>query len=383
VVIDPRRLRLPRSLIVAVISATFVAVAGVGGAASAAASPANPAGNGGSAAWAVSGNTGNCPSAMHLLTPTKSASYFASHPSALLRQGEAASHAVQSALAKTAAAHIHWLTRLDCKLGHKHTEPLPQQHPGRTAGTIGSTTSANWSGYETSGTYNYLGASMLWFVPGVSGPSGQGSDAMSSIWPGIGTGNSAADTLIQDGTEQDVVCVGVPCGPAPSYYFWEEAVPQDPYQEEVTNLSVNPGDEVGAIAEYDPSSNQAYFQLTDYTSDQGVYDYESLSGHDGAPASQAEYIVERTEECFPIGGCEYPLLADFSSAIIGEAQAATGANWSDPTLSYPYLGSLDNVSIDMYTCNGQQLDSTEGLDSSSDFAVDYRASGHIDPVNCS
>jgi hypothetical protein len=318
---------------------------------------------------------------MHLLTPTKSASYFASHPSALLALGGAASDAVRSTLAKAAAAHIHWLTKLDCKPGHKRTQPVPAQHPGHTAGTIGSGDSPNWSGYETSDTYNYLGAAMVWFVPSVSGPSGQTSNAFSSIWPGIGTGDNAADMLIQDGTEQDVSCIEVPCVQSTSYYFWQEAFPQES-QEEITNLAVSPGDEVGAIAEYDPSSNQAYFELDNFTSGLGVYDYETTSGHDAAPASQAEYILERTADCYPIGGCDYPLLANFGSAIIGEAQAVTGASWSDPTLSYPYLDSLDNFSLNMTTCNGQQLDSTEGLDSSSDFAVDYRSSGHVDPVNC-
>ncbi len=143
----------------------------------------------------------------------------------------------------------------------------------------------------------------MWTIPGVS--SNGYDPAYSSIWPGIGGDGYApggAGELIQDGTEEDAAASQIP-----TTYFWFELVDSTPgapneNQEELTNIVPNPGDQVGAEADY--SAGVAYFTLCDYT--------QNICG-DGnqtsdAPGPEAEMIVERTQ----VNG-QLPDLADFHS----------------------------------------------------------------------
>ena len=235
---------------------------------------------------------------MHLLVPTRSPAYFAANPSKPLLTDTSAKtpSAVSKILGKAAAEHIHYLTSLTCAQGHAG-QPIPKPATHGTS-TIDS---GNWSGYVSQSTnQNYLGAEMEWTVPAVKAPPSP-SAVVSSIWPGIGPGTSAADTLVQAGTEQDGNCI-FSC--VDSYYFWQEMYPQVS-QEEITNLAVSPGNDVAALVEYNPATNQACFELDNFTTDLGVSDYQDLTGFDPGTGSQAEWIVERTGEgCSPTGALQ-------------------------------------------------------------------------------
>lgn len=326
-------------------------------------------------AWSVSGNTHNCPAAMRLLVPTKSAGYFASHPAALQPdQGASVKGALGRALGKMAAARIHWVTSLSCRRGH-----AAPRHPQAPSATFFS---GNWSGYQASsdpgyqggGGASFLGVTASWTLPAIFAPFATTS-LYSTIWPGIGTGNSSSDSLIQDGSEQDVLCSGSNC--TQNYDFWTEVVPQDPFENVITSMTASPGDQVEAIAEVDPTSALAFFDVVDFTTGQGFSTLESVPGEVGA--STAEWIVERPT----INGTTLPNLADFSTVDLQSDQVAYGQNWSDPNLDEPFIGSLNPEDIIMTTCNGSEtMAFPDAITNGTDFTDEWNSTGTVDPAGC-
>jgi hypothetical protein len=309
--------------------------------------------------------------------PTKSAQYFASHPAALLpHRNPAAERALNPLLDEIAAAHMRWKTTLSCRPGHRRTSPLPRFSQSFAA-------SANWSGYQASsdpdyqgaGPGSFLGAFMKFTVPNVSAPDAS-TPVSSSIWPGIGTGSSTADTLIQAGSEQDVQCSAASCSPV--YYFWYELFPQESQQ--LINLTASPGDQVGAFVEYDPSSQQAEFGVTDFTTNIGTSLYQTVSGVGPGEGSTAEFIVERTQENGVL-----PELANFGTVATTYASAAYGTSLSDPSLDFERpLGNLSPQSITMTTCNGATLLAQPGPIGGDNVSFNdtWQNYGTVDPPTC-
>ncbi|MEU4245410.1 G1 family glutamic endopeptidase [Actinoplanes sp. NPDC026619] len=291
-----------------------------------------------SPAWSASTNTSGCPSSMRLLTPNRSADYFAAHPDELLasHHPDGVAAPLHQQLAKLAGHHIHYLTAVTCKPGHQRGPATPIKASATAA------TSANWSGYQSSSRGNFIGAFMAWNVPSVS--TAANSSAYSSVWPGIGQGYSAADSLVQDGTEQDVSCVLSVC--THDYYPWYEVVPEEA-QQEITNLTVSAGDAIESFIEYEPPDGLAYFEVDNITTNTGVYGYEYTTTAFTGTGSTAEWIVERTQ----VNG-KYPALANFGSVPVTVAIAAQGSSWEDTNLSYP--GAADNSpsAISMTSCSG-------------------------------
>jgi hypothetical protein len=273
---------------------------------------------------------------MRLLTPNRSPGYFAAHPDELL-----ASHhptgvgsPLHQTLTKLAGHRIHYLTAVTCKPGRWRQPPAPIK-------SAATGTSANWSGYQSSVRNNFIGAFMAWNVPSVS--TAANSSAYSSIWPGIGQGASASDSLVQDGTEQEVSCILSVC--THSYYPWYEVYPEEAEQE-ITNLSVSPGDAIESFVEYEPPDGLAYFEVDNLTTNTGVYGYEYTNTAFSGTGSTAEWIVERPE----ING-KLSQLANFGSAPITVAIAAQGNSWEDTNLTYPGAAGNSPTAITMTSCN--------------------------------
>jgi hypothetical protein len=133
------------------------------------------------------------------------------------------------------------------------------------------------------------------------------------------------------------------------------------------------GDLVGVIAEYDPASLEAYFEVDDLTTGYGVYFYQDLTGDVVGSGSQAEWIAERPTEC--LLGCEYSQLANFSTEYIFYADAASG-DWSDPYTSE--MGDDDSSEVDMNSCDGGTLLASPTLEDSQDFTVTWKAQGVLE-----
>jgi Peptidase A4 family len=306
--------------------------------------------------WSPTGTTTGCPGAMHLLVPNKSPAYFAEHPEGLFSAGRAhASAAFTQARQRAAAAHIRYLTSITCR-SHP-SSPLPQKLASSTS------TTANWAGYETPAKGNFLGAQMSWTVPSVS--TSASTSAYSSIWPGVGTGASGKDSLIQGGTEQDVHCVLTVC--SHTYYPWLEIFPYES-QQEITNLTVAPNQVIQTIIEYDPG-DAAYAEIDNLTTGVGVYDYAYLNGSFTGSGSTAEWIVERTEE-----GGKLPYLANFGKVSIAAAIAAEGVDWSAGHVTYPDVVSTKSTAYTMTTCAGTTL-ATPSAASNSSFTVTWKNKG--------
>jgi len=258
-----------------------------------------------------------------------------------------------------------WLSNVHCKARPDHTRKTvpvattdPKTLKNISPRTIGSR-SPNWSGYDA----DVAGATVAqatWTVPYVGGTTSGRDGADVSIWPGIGTGtNSSTDELIQDGTEQVQICteVGGQCSYTYEYFFWLEMYPYEAEQE-ITNLSVLPGDDVGALATYDPGNHLAGFLLCNYTVNQCV------TGTQVSPApvsNSAEWIVERP------GSSDGSLfaLAPYGSVSLSNALSATGYDGNNTgTNGYTTAAQDGAESIEMTNCAGtQQLDSTGNLDS--------------------
>jgi hypothetical protein len=342
-------------------------------------SSATSSGSTGSTPWQTSTATHDCAASLHLLVPTQTPAYFAQHPAQLLVDQNAGQdqQGFSALLNKIAAANIHYKTSLSCAEGH-NGQPIPAHT--RATGASSDVQSDNWSGYVSPQfTENWLGAEMEWNVPLVNEPSNL--TVVSSVWPGIGTGDSDDDTLVQAGTEQDGICVLECVAHTTDYYFWLELFPQES-QEEITNLTANPRDNVAAIVEYNPAATQAFFQLDDFTTGQGVYAYQDVSGSPVGSGSQVEWILERTSEHNGLGDAIWPSLDDYGVEGITNAAAASGPDWSDVTTDDANSSAVDATPWDIYDCAGLQLDQTDAFNSSTAFDLSWLNYGPTDPVGC-
>ncbi|WP_378143731.1 G1 family glutamic endopeptidase [Cnuibacter sp. UC19_7] len=247
-----------------------------------------------------------------------------------------ASDVIQKAVAQGAT----WEDTLDCG--------SPVELSGSAPSAL-NLNSHNWAGYQYQGVEEpdyayYLQSSMIWTIPAaVSTPSG-GPDAV-SIWPGVGTGDSEYDPLIQAGT-QSYYYSGVPVTNA-----WFEVYPLDPYEIPLPSFPAGAGDDFGVVVT-GHATGIFLFTLCNYTANKCISAEED---RDAAHFSgqTVEWIVERPQ--YATGA--YQQLDPFGSLEILGAEAAemqgNGINWD----SF-YGGSVPldpAVSINKFTmtsCNG-------------------------------
>lgn len=224
------------------------------------------------------------------------------------------------------------------------------------------TTSGNWSGYADATSIQPNYAQMFWTVPQLGSAEALGDTDYSVIWPGIGSG--VGGELIQDGTEQYVSCgvvLGDCANSGQTNFFWLEAVPADPFEEEVTNLTPNTGDSVAA-AIYWSSSTGAEFTLCDFTQNECVTGSQSVAG----PDNWAEWIIERPTLCIT-GQPVLPSLAPYGNLTV------TGAGYDETPLGdleysiFPGDAIFTNQ-IDMYDADNNLLAAASSLgDGNSSF----------------
>lgn len=299
------------------------------------------------------------------MRPTQSAAYYQAHPEQMALAPNASAAASLTVLTHMAKSHTTWLPTMHCVEG-RPGHPLRR----RTADAAAQTTT-NWSGYE-SRKGGYLMAAMEWTVhPAVAAA---GTSTTSSIWPGIGTGTSTADSLIQAGTRADADCT-VSC--STTYYPWIEIYPQES-EEQISNLPIKPGDLIGVLVEYDPVSAEAYFELDDETTQVGVSGTEDVTGSVVGSGSQAEWIVERPYFCFIT--CDYSKLTNFGTEPIVDAQAITGDTWDDPDDAVVNAGTVAQYEDSMYSCTNTLMAQPSAITSGTNFNVTWKSYGNWE--NC-
>jgi hypothetical protein len=179
--------------------------------------------------------------------------------------------------------------------------------------------SSDWGGYVVvSDRINpspvFLNISASWAVPSVKSSQ---TDTFSAVW--IGIGGQLDNTLIQTGTEQDLI------DGQPYYSTWYEMLPADSVP--IDAINVSPGDEISAsISLVDVTNNRWLVQITDLTNGQAfnqtfVYFSSRLS---------AEWIVER-----PTVNDSIAALASFGSATFRNAQTSTDSK-SGTIVDFPF-----------------------------------------------
>jgi hypothetical protein len=385
-VIHFRRTRTRLVVSLAVVAVCGVAITGPGAVGQAAAATAGKA----SATAAGPGPTGvpagpGCPSAMRAWVPVATALASGNPqevaPGSLSPQARAEFGA--QVLRILAGHHVRWLGSTGCGGVNARTATATRgassqaaassaQCPSGTSGSISSKPTQNWSGFE-SDAQSFTGASMTWTVP-TPGPST--APALMSIWPGIGSGSSSGDQLIQAGTEQGV-------GSSP--LAWIEVVPQLPLQCTVNGMTVSTGDNFAVNVGWDASTSTAAFLLADYSS--GVVK-EITTPVSGSSGSSAEWIVERTESCAN-SACTpgiFPHLLDFKDLDI--ANGAAEQTNSQGITTEKYIGQFGSlVSHPMNDCAGKETLATitwnsTTLSSQGDFLDTFDHPGPVDPGHC-
>lgn len=252
----------------------------------------------------------------------------------------------------------------------RHAAATPDSAPGTPSST------ANWSGF-TSSDGNFTGASMQWTIPAVADQSGSNNPSI-SIWPGIGTGGAASDSLIQAGTQTES---------NGSIYAWTEVVPGESEQP-ISGFTVKAGDEMAVNVAWDPSTGYAVFFLVDYTTDVATAPItQSVSGMSAA-TSVAEWIVERPVSCpsSSSGPCIFTPMMDFGSDDITYGAAEQTSSGGITTEKY-IGGFTDYNAINMTNC-AETLTlaapsyTTTDLETDGDFTDNWKNLGPADPAAC-
>jgi hypothetical protein len=336
-----------------------------------------------------------CPAGMRYWTP-RVTSVPSGDPQAVAPG--ALSGRAQATFGKTVARMLagrhrafHWLSAYGCRIVPRSSGPRaagsPQlasagpfatprpvrAHHGPTLAPGSETnpqTSTNWSGYE-SNDGGFTGASMEWIVPGVDPSSPDG--AATSVWPGIGSGGSTSDELIQAGTDTSK---------SGGTIAWTEVVPDEPSEVQASGFSVSAGDDVAVNATWDASTHTAAFFMVNYTTGTMT---DISSPVNGSSGSQAEWIIERSEAyCTYVGKpCVYAPLNGFGAETIMNAAADKTSAGGVTTNSY--VGSLNGYfPITMTPCSGSGdlADPSANVDAQGNFTDTWKSYGQYDPGNC-
>jgi hypothetical protein len=189
-----------------------------------------------------------------------------------------------------------WLSELDCK-----STMLSNQIPGRRTGEPQSVRSAcesvslscspNWSGYtdpSPSRGYKYFSSSsMEWKIPAIKGPSN--TTHVVSVWPGIETGDSNNDTLIQAGSQSGLFYDFDGIIHLHWTFAWFQLVPGGD-EKIIDNLPVHAGTQMLVTVSYEPGRKKstALFILC-----AGTKCGEATKTFKGKSGTTAEWIAER------------------------------------------------------------------------------------------
>ena len=276
----------------------------------------------------------------------------------------------QNILNKMAGKQVHYLTSLDCKPGPtRHSlSSAPKPSTAKPAALGGS---YNWSGYDVD--QNTYAVTQSWIQPGLDdGNSGDLVDT--SIWPGIG--GEDGQPLVQDGTEIHGTCTGNGgCDYQHSPYFWLEAVPDDPTELMVVNLTLNVGDQVSAETDFDYTTDTANFFLCNDTTGYCVEGSQTLANGE-TPGNTAEWIAER---------------ATFNGDQLTELDRWNGLQVEIDSAQY-LSGNVSGTGtaasgnpITLTTCDNQVMaePGSVGTNANGPYFVDYwKSFGHTDPNPC-
>jgi len=213
-----------------------------------------------------------------------------------------------------------------------------------------SVSSLSWAGYiiskNSNSHFEIMGVNASWIVPKVNVSSG---DGYSSAW--IGIGGQLDKTLIQVGTEQDVV------NGQDTYTAWYEVLPS--FAVRLTSIAVSPGDTmIASINLVNSDTNQWSLQISDATTVQAF----SQNVVYNSTRSSGEWIVERPTINNQIG-----TLADFGNITFTDCHVNVN-NATGPIAKFSFS------KIQMANSKNTELTSVSALTAGgSSFTVSYLA----------
>ncbi len=258
-------------------------------------------------------------------------------------------------------------------------EPTLMSNPDITHGKAKQHSTANftnWCGYERlrslqlSGVFGggvgltapYDWVAGTWHVPFVTGQADV--KTYSALWVGL-DGDGTTD-LVQAGTEQEATNInfGFIQITLTNYYAWTEFLPQQPTEQIISNLAVNPGDEIFAEvwmggANGSLSLNGAFgrFLMMNLTTG-GYASILTARAPTTVSGREAVWIMER-----PTVGGSLPALANFGSSVMFNASARR-VNSARHQGYVSYLGG-NNKQDTMVNAAGAPLSTVTAIDSSS------------------
>ena len=189
-----------------------------------------------------------------------------------------------------------------------------------------------------------MGVNASWIVPKVNVSSG---DGYSSAW--IGIGGQLDKTLIQVGTEQDVV------NGQDTYTAWYEVLPS--FAVRLTSIAVSPGDTmIASINLVNSGTSQWSIQISDATTGQA----SSQNVVYNSARSSGEWIVERPTVNNKVG-----TLADFGNITFTDCHVNVN-NATGPIADFSFY------KIQMANSQNAELTSVSALTAGgSSFTVSY------------
>lgn len=226
----------------------------------------------------------------------------------------------------------------------------PRQTPGvHQLFYRGPSTSANWSGYATTGKV-FTDVAGSWTQPAVSCPSRQTQAA--SFWVGLDGYNSS--TVEQIGTDSD-------CSSGkPQYYAWYEVYPAASATLSSSSYPVSPGDTLTASV---AASNHAYTLTLSDRSARNNWSFSTTKRDSSATNSSAEWIVEAPSSC--AASCHVLPLSNFGSVHFS-GSSTTGDGLTSSISAFP------NSSITMISRAGTKEASPTALSNGgTSFSVTY------------
>ena len=213
-----------------------------------------------------------------------------------------------------------------------------------------SVSSLSWAGYiiekNSNSHFEVIAVNASWIVPQVNASAG---DGYSSAW--IGIGGQLDKTLIQVGTEHDVV------NGQETYYAWYELLPS--FAVRLTSIAVSPGDTmIASINLVNSDTNQWSIQISDATTGQAF----SRNVVYNSTRSSGEWIVER-----PTINNQISTLADFGNITF------TGCHVNVNNVTGP-IAKFSFSKIQMANSQNAELASVSALTAGgSSFTVSYLA----------
>lgn len=200
------------------------------------------------------------------------------------------------------------------------------------------TTNPIWSGFVIrGGPFNQVWGD--WNVPNIIFGEANIQD-WSAFWVGID--GYGTNDLVQAGTEQNILDLDFGFGTFSftSYYAWTQFLPQQKFEQTISNISVNPGDEMSFLVWL--SNSEALFFVQNISANE-ITVVQTPFGKTVVGATEAEWIMER-----PTVGNGPADLAGYGAAIMKNVRAV------DPQTSYSYDGigyfgepSLQSVQLAM------------------------------------